>query len=66
MADIEFYVGTSNKHIAVLVDSAVPRKGEHISIRRAVYLVKKVTWAVDHADKISGATLRANVVLTEV
>lgn len=63
MASIEFYVGRSGKHIAVLDDVAVPREGEFVNIRGVTYRVSRVTWAVDHADHIPGATLRANVEL---
>jgi hypothetical protein len=63
MATIEFYVGNSHKHIAVLDDGAVPRKGEFISIRGDTFSVSCVTWAVDHADLIPSASLRACVVL---
>lgn len=34
MATIEFYVGSAEKHIAVLDDSAVPREGEIVNIRK--------------------------------
>ena len=63
MAKIEFYVGSADKHIAVLDDSAVPREGEFVNIRNTTYQVRRVTWAVDHADQIPGASLRANVEL---
>jgi hypothetical protein len=63
MAEIEFYVGSAEKHIAVLDDGAVPREGEFVNIRNATYQVRRVTWAVDHADQIPGASLRANVEL---
>jgi hypothetical protein len=60
MAQIEFYVGKSEKHIAVVDDAAVPREGEMLSIWRKSYRVTRVTWAVDHQDKVK---LRANVEL---
>ena len=63
MAKIEFYVGDAEKHIAVLDDGAVPRAGEFVNIRKTTYRVRSVTWAVDDADRIPGASLRANVVL---
>ncbi len=66
MAQIEFYIGPADKHIAVLDDGAVPREGELINIKGATYRVFRVTWTVDHADRIPGATLRANVELTAV
>ena len=50
MAKIEFYMGSAEKHIAVLDDGAVPRKGEFINIRRVTYRVSRVTWAVDYLD----------------
>lgn len=63
MAKIEFYVGDADKYIAVLDDGAVPREGEYVNIQNSSYQVRRVTWAVDHADKIPGASLRANVIL---
>jgi hypothetical protein len=65
MAKLEFYVGSAEKHIAVLDDGAVPRSGEIVSIRKRTYMVRRVTWAVDHdADAFYGK-LRANVELEE-
>lgn len=66
MAAIEFYIGSAEKHIAVLDDGAVPREGELINIRGITYRVKRVTWTVDHADRIPGASLRANVELVRL
>jgi hypothetical protein len=67
MAKIEFYVGDSEKHIAVVDDGAVPRAGEAISIRKVTWEVARVTWAVDgDVDQFRGATLRANVVLKSI
>lgn len=66
MAAIEFYIGSAEKHIAVLDDGAVPRAGEFINIRKVTYKVLRVTWAVDQADLIPGASLRAAVVLAKV
>lgn len=63
MAAIEFYILDAAKHIAVLDDSAVPRGGELINIQSVTYRVVCVTWAVDHADRVTGASLRANVIL---
>lgn len=63
MAKIEFYDGDSPKHMAVLDDGAVPRKDEFVNIRGEPWRVMWVTWAVDDADKIPGARLRACVVL---
>lgn len=66
MAKIEFYVGdNSQKYIAVVDDGSVPREGEFISIRSTTYKVERVTWAIDHTTTISGASLRANVELSE-
>jgi hypothetical protein len=64
MATIEFYHGDDEKHMAVLDDGAVPRPGEFINIRGYTWLVRRVTWAVDHADRIPGASLRACVILS--
>jgi hypothetical protein len=64
MAKIEFYIGSADKHIAVLDDGAVPREGELVSIRKQTYKVERVTWAVDHADDIVESKLRANIELS--
>lgn len=61
MAAIEFYVGGSDKHIAVVDDGAVPRPDELINIRGVTYRIARVTWAVDHADDMRERRLRANV-----
>lgn len=66
MAKIEFYLGTSKKHIAVLDDGAVPRTGELINIRAVTYKISRVTWAVDNPGFVLSATLRANVELEEI
>jgi hypothetical protein len=66
MAKIEFYIGNSERHIAVLDDGAVPREGEFVNIRKTTYRVDQVTWAVDDADKIMDASLRACVILKEL
>jgi len=66
MTKAEFYVGDSQKHIAVVRQcGAVPRKGEYVSIRKKTYEVTGVTWAVDSADEFD-AKLRANVVLRPI
>ena len=62
MAKIEFY-GGAEKHMAVVDDMAVPRAGELVSIRKATWRVVRVTLAVDHADDVMRASLRANVEL---
>ena len=66
MAQIEFYVGSAEKHIAVLDDTAVPRQNEFVNIRNTLWCVRRVTWAVDNADRIPGASLRACVELVGV
>jgi hypothetical protein len=65
MAKLEFYIGSAEGHIAVLNDMAVPRKGEFVNIKKITYKVKRVTWAVDHADAIDWRLrqLRANIEL---
>lgn len=63
MAKIEFYVGNASGHIAVVDDGAVPREYEMVNIRKKTYQVERVTWAVDNADDVMGAKLRANVEL---
>lgn len=61
VAKIEFYDGDAAGHMCVLDDGAVPRVGDLISIRKVTWRVVRVTWAVDHADVVMGAKLRANV-----
>lgn len=65
MAKIEFYVGDADKHIGVLDDGAVPRPGEFMNIRKHTYVVRRVTWAVDHDGDAFYGKLRANVELDE-
>lgn len=59
MAAIEFYFGSSEKHIAVLDDAAVPREGELINIRKVTYRVFRVTWTVDFAGQDTGRILES-------
>lgn len=66
MTAIEFYVGSAEKHIAVLDDAAVPRAEELINIRGETYRVNRVTWAIDAADNRLERKLRANVELTKL
>ncbi len=63
MAKIEFYIGSSSKSIVSLTDSAVPREGEFVNIKKITYEVLHVTWAIDHCDKLTEKLLRANVEL---
>lgn len=63
MAKIEFYQELSERHMAVVDDGAVPRVGDLVNIRKASWRVTRVTWAVDNADDVMGAKLRANVEL---
>jgi hypothetical protein len=39
----------------------VPREGEAVSIRKRAWRVVRVSWAVDNADDVMNAKLRANV-----
>lgn len=66
MAKIEFYVGASNKYIAVLNDGAVPRAEELINIQKQTYRIHRVTWALD-SDYTGGdePKLRACVEMTK-
>ena len=66
MAKIEFYLGSSVGHIAVVEDGAVPREGEIINIRKTTFKVSCVTWCIDQADNILDAKLRVNVELEGV
>lgn len=60
MALIEFYDGAAEHPFAHTNDAAVPRPGDKISIRRQVWNVVAVTWALDQLDG-EPARLRANV-----
>lgn len=62
MTQVEFYLGDSERHIAVVRSGAVPRQGEFVNIRKVTYEVELVTWAVDHPSNET-PQLRANVVL---
>lgn len=44
---------------------AVPEVGEFVSIRGITYRVLRRTWAVDHADELMQAELRANIDIEE-
>lgn len=63
MATIEFYCGEGPRSLVTsLEDGAVPHRGEYISIKKATYQVRRVTWAVDAADEPHQCRkLRANV-----
>ena len=64
---VEFYRYGSDKYMAVVSGvGAVPQAEDLINIRGVTFQVTAVTWAVDHADDISRAELRANVVLERV
>jgi hypothetical protein len=63
VARIEFYYGSSDRRMAVIDDGAVPRLGEFVNIRKITWLVRRVTWAVDNANDVTRATLRAHVEL---
>ena len=53
MARVEFYHGSTDRHMAVLDDGAVPRVGEFVNIRKVTWLIRPVTWAVVH-DPVDG------------
>ena len=56
---VEFYDG---KHlIAQAWSSMVPPVGAKISIRKEVWTVLRVTYALDHADEMHERGIRANV-----
>ena len=56
---VEFYDG---KHlIAQAWSSMVPPAGAKISIRKEVWKVQRVTFALDHADEMHERGMRANV-----
>ena len=56
---VEFYDG---EHlIAQVWSSMVPPVGAKISIRKEVWAVLRVTYALDHADEMHERGMRANV-----
>ena len=56
---IEFYDGGTA--VAHVLSSMVPRAGDMISIRKKVWKVRRVTFALDYADERGSARVRANV-----
>ena len=56
---VEFYDG--KQMIAQAWSSMVPPIGAKISIRKEVWTVRKVAYALDHADGIQERGMRANV-----
>ena len=60
---LEFYDGDTA--IAHALSSMVPQTGDMISIRKKVWKVRKVTFALDYADERGGARMRANVDLVK-
>ena len=56
---VEFYDGA--RMIAQACSSMVPPVGAKISIRKKVWTVKKVTYALDQADSQNKRGMRANV-----
>lgn len=56
---VEFYDGMHL--IAQARSSMVPPVGAKISIRKEVWTVQRVTYALDHADKMHERGMRANV-----
>lgn len=46
---VEFYHGDTKHPFVSVKSSAVPRKGEFVSIHKTSYRITGVTWAVDHA-----------------
>lgn len=47
MARLEFYDTAKNDLIAIVKDSAVPRKGEYVNIRHVTWKIHHVSWAID-------------------
>jgi hypothetical protein len=62
MVRVEFYIGSNPGVVSLVEDGAVPRKGEFVNIRKTIYEVFRVTWAVDY-DGYPDGRLRANVEL---
>ena len=61
---VEFYDG--DKIVSRVESEMVPTVGSKISIRKTVWKVVNVTYALDYADKIWETQMRANVSLEEV
>jgi hypothetical protein len=59
---VEFYDGAHL--LAQAWSSMVPPVGAQISIRREVWTVRRVTYALDHADEMHERGMRANVDLS--
>lgn len=56
---IEFYYG---KNLVAAVDSSMtPSVGSFINIRKSTWEVKRVTFALDHADDIALRRMRCSV-----
>jgi hypothetical protein len=47
--------------IAQALSSMVPPVGAKISIRKVVWVVQRVTYALDHADEMHERGMRANI-----
>ena len=61
---VEFYDG---EHlIAQAWSSIVPPVGAKISIRKQVWTVTRITYALDNADSLIERGMRANIDVTEV
>jgi hypothetical protein len=56
---VEFYDG--ERMIAQALSSMVPPVGAKISIRKVVWVVQRVTYALDHADEMHERGMRANI-----
>lgn len=60
---IEFYVGDSDKYIAVVESSMPPAVGEFVNIKGKSYEVKFRSFCVDHSEHWERTAMRCAVTL---
>lgn len=66
MDRVEFYNAVTDKIVASVESSIVPKADSHISIRKVVWRVLSVTYALDNTDPGEQPRMRANVDLVMV
>lgn len=64
-AEVNFYNDTGGL-LASHNSNVVPRVGEYISIRKQIWLIESVSWALDDADDPVMTRLRASVDMTKI
>ena len=64
---IEFYEeGKRLPFVTLTQVGAIPSVGDYVNIRKQVWEVTMLAWAVDHAGEIGETELRANVEVKKV